>query len=463
MAAGSKSVSDATWHNLGMVAGSLFAILVAVAFHQHHSSTVAELQSLLQESRDQAVDVDAALRDIKTLLTNPSSKATDTQASVHLNQRCILAVDRGSINASLLADTSSADYLEDNAKHLPSWLSSQLINQLYAQRHGYTFYSIEAITPMLISEGIDPNTINRIAFINRQLACCCRWVLALVDGAYIRLEQHSLPVEHWLARLARPDTFEWITRSGIDMANQTWFPSDPADLVADGGVGADGGSQQDGRTAGVGERQEEHRREGKGSLGEEQEGAGKEEGEGRNRKGRARPLIGLVGRSGDGVYGLAGKPGTLFHESVPFVGNAAVLLTHSGDTFKVRQGDGGMCVQGKAWRGGRENMFHDKVKFVGNAAVLLTHSGDTFKFLSLWQDKSAALGWDFTGLQAAVREFAAQIAIVPHLEMGGLHSRAIRYAFFGSNQEDAEKVLATALLATVKFHQAWKDSNSVAV
>ncbi|CAI7917484.1 unnamed protein product [Closterium sp. NIES-54] len=228
-----------SWHNLGMVTGSLFAIIVAVAFHQYHSSTVTELKSLLQESRDRATDVDAALSDIKALLTNPSSKRTDTQAGAHLNQRCILAVDRGSINASLLADTSSPDYLEDNAKHLPSWLSSQLINQLYAQRHGYTFYSIEAITPMLISEGIDPNTINRA--------------------------------------------------------------------------------------------------------------------------------------------------------------------------------------------------------------------------------KSAALGWDFTGLQAAVREFAAQIAIVPHLEMGGLHSRAIRYAFFGSNQEDAEKVLATALLAAVKFHQAWKDSNSDAV
>ncbi|CAI5525865.1 unnamed protein product [Closterium sp. Naga37s-1] len=303
---------------------------------------ISSLKSLLQESRDRATDVDAALSDIKALLTNPSSKRTDTQAGAHLNQRCILAVDRGSINASLLADTSSPDYLEDNAKHLPSWLSSQLINQLYAQRHGYTFYSIEAITPMLISEGIDPNTINRppspsssfpqITLINRQLACCCRWVLALVDGAYVRLEQHSVPVEHWLARLATQTHFQKADR--------------------------------------------------------------------------------------DGVYGLAGKAGTLFHESVPFVGNAAVLLTHSGDTFK---------------------------------------------FLSLWQAKSAALGWDFTGLQAAVREFAAQIAIVPHLEMGGLHSRAIRYAFFGSNQEDAEKVLATALLAAVKFHQAWKDSNGDAV
>ncbi|CAI5458830.1 unnamed protein product [Closterium sp. Yama58-4] len=390
----------------GMVAGSLFAILVAVAFHQHHFSTVAEIQSLLQESRDQAADVDTALRDIKSLLTNPSSKSTGTQASgAHLNQQCILAVDRGSINASLLADTSSPDYLEDNAKHLPSWLSSQLINQLYAQRHGYTFYSIEAITPMLISEGIDPNTINRIAFINRQLACCCRWVLALVDGGYIRLEQHSLPVEHWLARLAQPDTFEWITRSGIDMANQTWFPSDPAHLVADGN------SEQE-RRGRADERQEKHGGGGKGRWGGEQGAAGEEEREGG--EGKARPLIGLVGRSGDGVYGLAGKAGTLFHESVPFVGNAAVLLTHSGDTFK---------------------------------------------FLSLWQAKSAALGWDFTGLQAAVREFATQIAIVPHLEMGGLHSRAIRYAFFGSNQEDAEKVLATALLAAVKFHQAWKDGN----
>ncbi|CAI5508952.1 unnamed protein product [Closterium sp. Naga37s-1] len=408
---------------------------------------------------DRATDVDAVLRDVKTLLTNPSSKATDTQAGTHLNQRCILAVDRGSINASLLADTSSPDYLEDNARHLPSWLSSQLINQLYAQRHGYTFYSIEAITPMLISEGIDPNTINRcanmlsvltwttfegrkarllhlshsslslpalrrlmslpflftlyrprppalsprplqpqiafinrqlacccrwvlalvdgayirleqhslpvehwlalvalhtdkltagrlsrcasspfcqIAFINRQLACCCRWVLALVDGAYIRLEQHGLPVEHWLARLALPDTFEWITRSGIDMDNQTWFPSDPASLVADGN------SEQEGK-GGADERQEKHGQEGNGRWGGEQGGEGEEEREGR--EGKARRLIGLVGRSGDGVYGLAGKAGTLFHESVPFVGNAAVLLTHSGDTFKVRQGEGETCAR----------------------------------------------------------------------------------------------------------------------
>ncbi|CAI5961880.1 unnamed protein product [Closterium sp. NIES-65] len=60
---------------------------------------------------------------------NLQGGAGGARAGTHLNQRCILAVDRGSINASLLADTSSADYLENNAKHLPSWLSSQLINQ----------------------------------------------------------------------------------------------------------------------------------------------------------------------------------------------------------------------------------------------------------------------------------------------------------------------------------------------
>ncbi|GJP29696.1 hypothetical protein CLOM_g19324 [Closterium sp. NIES-68] len=233
MATGSKAVSDATWHNLGVVTGSLFAVILAVAFHQHHSSTVDQLKSLLHESRDRAGDVDAALRGIQALLTNPSGKASNTQGQVHLNQRCILAVDHGSINASLLADTSSPDYLEDNAKHLPSWLSSQLINQLYAERHGYTFYSLDAITPALIGEGIDPSSINRIAFINRQLACCCRWVLALLDGAYIRMEQHSLPVEQWAATLGERDTFAWITRSGIDMDNQTWFPSDPAALVGE--------------------------------------------------------------------------------------------------------------------------------------------------------------------------------------------------------------------------------------
>ncbi|GJP58947.1 hypothetical protein CLOP_g6716 [Closterium sp. NIES-67] len=407
MATGSKAVSDATWHNLGVVTGSLFAVILAVAFHQHHSSTVDQLKSLLHESRDRAGDVDAALRGIQALLTNPSGKASNTQGQVHLNQRCILAVDHGSINASLLADTSSPDYLEDNAKHLPSWLSSQLINQLYAERHGYTFYSLDAITPALIGEGIDPSSINRIAFINRQLACCCRWVLALLDGAYIRMEQHSLPVEQWAATLGERDTFAWITRSGIDMDNQTWFPSDPAALVGEKD------SQQQGE-GGAYQRQEKQGAKGKESLRWKQGGPGESADEGgREGKGKGRGLIGLVGRSGDGVYGLAGKAGTLFHESVPFVGNAAVLLTHSGDTFK---------------------------------------------FLSLWQAKSAATGWDFTGLQAAVREFADQIAIVPHLEMGGLHSRAIRYAYFGSNQEDARKVLATALLAAVEFHQAWKDS-----
>ncbi|GJP34069.1 hypothetical protein CLOM_g18539 [Closterium sp. NIES-68] len=255
-----------SWPSLALAALSVTALAVCLpALHRRHSHLAEEMSILKARLDARTARVSAAVDRVERSIYEPypglkwtdcHSKAgisttTDTSGKAShsgANGAAAGAADYGTENADgsagarlpgciLQSDSRQAsdyveaagyDYFEKNGRALPFWMASKAINQLYARRHGYRYVNQDTRE---YNKTRHPSWL-KLLFLRDQLRCCCAWALYLDSDAYLRMDNHRLAIEAWLAALPFTGAFNWIRdRYGMELTNQTWMPQFPIALL----------------------------------------------------------------------------------------------------------------------------------------------------------------------------------------------------------------------------------------